>query len=55
VVGQLEDFAGFDVILSEQDFSKAVVSKVWRRGPDGEPVIDKLVGDTLADVFPASK
>lgn len=54
MIGRLQEFADFDVLLSEQDFSRAVVSKVWRYGPDGEPTIDKLGGDTLSDILAAS-
>jgi hypothetical protein len=51
MIGRRQAFAGFDVLLSEQDFSKAVVSQVWRCGPDGEAVVDKLSGDILSDIL----
>ena len=54
MIGRLQEFADFDLLLSEQDFPRAVVSKVWRHGPDGEPILDKLGGDTLSDVLAAS-
>jgi hypothetical protein len=54
MISRLRDLAGFDVLLSEQDFSKAVVSKIWRYGPDGQPVVDKLGGETLSDVLSGS-
>jgi hypothetical protein len=54
MIGRLREFVGFDVLLSEQDYARAVVSKVWRYGPDGEPMVDKLVGDTLLDILAKS-
>jgi hypothetical protein len=54
MIKKLRDFAGLDVLLSEQDFGRAVVSKVWRCGPGGEPVVDKLGGETLSDVLAGS-
>ncbi len=54
MISRLRDLDDFDLLLSEQDFSRAVVSKIWRYGPDGEPVVDKLGGDTLSDVLSGS-
>ena len=39
------------MLLSEQHFAKAVVSKIWWQGPDDEPVVDKLGGQTLSDIL----
>lgn len=51
VAGPLDDFGGLDLVLSKQDLSKAVVTKIWRYGEDGEPILDKLDGGTLADAL----
>jgi hypothetical protein len=51
MIGRLRDLAGYDILVSEQDFGKAVVSKVWRYARDGNLRIDKLNGDTLADLL----
>jgi hypothetical protein len=50
VVGRLHDFVGLDVLLSETDLAKAVVTKVWRQ-VDGRQHVDKLSGQTLEDVL----
>jgi hypothetical protein len=50
VVGRLHDFVGLDVLLSESDLAKAVVTKVWRQ-VDGRQHVDKLSGQTLEDVL----
>jgi len=50
VVGRLLDFVGLDVLLSQADLSKAVVTKVWRQ-VDGKAQVDKLTGQTLEDVL----
>ncbi len=51
IAGRLEQFAQLDLILSGQDLSRAVVTKVWRHGDDGEVILDKLDGGTLSDVL----
>jgi hypothetical protein len=51
ITGRMHDFVGLDLLLPEADLSKAVVSKIWRQGPTGRPVVDKLSGDTLYDAL----
>jgi hypothetical protein len=50
VVGRMHDFVGLDVLLSQTDLSKAVVTKIWRQ-VDGRQHVDKLTGQTLEDVL----
>jgi hypothetical protein len=50
VVGRLHDFVGLDVLLSQADLAKAVVTKVWRH-ENGKAHVDKLSGATLEDVL----
>jgi hypothetical protein len=52
VVGRLHDFIGVDVLLSQHDLSRAVVTKIWRQ-VDGRQQVDKLSGQTLGDVLAA--
>jgi hypothetical protein len=52
VVGRLHDFVGVDVLLSEHDLTRAVVTKIWRQ-VDGRQQVDKLSGQTLDDVLSA--
>jgi hypothetical protein len=51
VAGRVHDFVGMDLLLPEADLGKAVVTKIWRHGPSGRPVVDKLSGDTLYDAL----
>ena len=50
VVGRLHDFVGQDLLLSEQEFPHAVVTKVWRTG-ERRRSSDKITGGTLADAL----
>jgi hypothetical protein len=51
VVGRLHDFVGLDLLLPEEDLPRAIVSKVWRYGPTGKVVVDKLTSATLAELL----
>jgi hypothetical protein len=51
VVGRLHDFVGLDLLLAEADLPNAVVTKIWRCGPNGKPVVDRLTNATLADAL----
>jgi hypothetical protein len=51
VVGRMHDFVGLDLLLPEDDLPRAIVSKVWRYGPTGKVVVDKLTSATLAEVL----
>jgi hypothetical protein len=43
------EFAGEDLVLPEADIARAVVTKVWWYGEDGQPQLGKLDRGTLAD------
>lgn len=51
IVGRMHDFVGLDLLLPETDLDKAVVTKIWRNGPTGRPVMEKLSGATLYDAL----
>jgi hypothetical protein len=51
VIGRMHDFVGLDLLLPEEDLPAATVSKVWRHGPTGRVVVERLTGTTLADVL----
>jgi hypothetical protein len=51
ITGRMHDFVGLDLLLPEADLVRAVVTKIWRHGPTGRPVVDKLSGDTLYDAL----
>ncbi len=42
VVGRMHDFVGLDLLLPAADLDLAIVTKAWRRGPRGRPVVDRL-------------
>ncbi|MDT5027124.1 MAG: hypothetical protein QOE61_3550 [Micromonosporaceae bacterium] len=48
VVGRMHDFVGLDLLLPADDLPNALVSRVWRQGPTGKPVVDRLTGETLS-------
>jgi hypothetical protein len=47
----MHDFVGLDLLLPEADLTQAVVTKVWRPGPTGRPVMEKLPSPTLYDAL----
>ncbi len=51
VVGRLHDFVGLDLLLSEHDLANAVLAKIWRHGPSGKPVAERLDGETLSEAL----
>lgn len=51
VVGRMHDFVGLDLLLPEADLGNAVVTKLWRLGPTGRPVMEKLANPTLYDAL----
>ncbi len=51
VVGRLHDFVGLDLLLSEHDLGDAVLARIWRNGPSGKPVAEKLDGETLSEAL----
>jgi hypothetical protein len=51
IVGRMHDFVGLDLLLPEADLTQAVVTKVWRPGPTGRPVMEKLASPTLYDAL----
>jgi hypothetical protein len=51
VVGRMHDFVGVDLLLPEEDLPRAIASKVWRYGPTGRVVVDKLTSATLAELL----
>jgi hypothetical protein len=48
VVGRMHDFVGLDLLLPADELPNALVSRVWRQGPTGKPVVDRLTGETLS-------
>ncbi|HEX6873608.1 MAG TPA: hypothetical protein VF163_21120 [Micromonosporaceae bacterium] len=52
-VGRLHDFVGVDLLLPEADLAEAVISRIWRQGLNGKPVVERPVGQTLADLLAA--
>jgi hypothetical protein len=46
---EFADFAGEDLLLPAADIARAVVTKVWWYGENGEPQLGKLDRGTLAD------
>jgi len=51
VVGRLHDFVGLDLLLSEHDLANAILARIWRHGPSGKPVAEKLDGETLSEAL----
>ena len=51
VVGRMHDLVGLDLLLPEDDLADAVLTKIWRNGPNRRPVVEKLNGETLAEAF----
>jgi len=51
IIGRMHDFVGLDLLLPEADLAKAVVTKIWRHGPNGRPVMDRLASPTLYDAL----
>ncbi len=51
VLGRMHDFVGLDLLLPTDDLAQALVPRVWRPGPTGRPVVDKLAGETLSDLL----
>jgi hypothetical protein len=49
VMGRMHDFVGLDLLLPEDDLAMAVLTKSWRYGQGGKPVVDKLPGRTLSE------
>jgi hypothetical protein len=45
----IAEFEGEDLVLPAADFARAVVTKVWWYGEDGQPRLGKLDRGTLAD------
>jgi hypothetical protein len=54
VFGRLHDFVGLDLLLPEDALASAVVTKTWRPGPGGKPVLTKGTGETLSDTLAQS-
>jgi hypothetical protein len=53
VVGRLHDFVGLDLLLPEADLGHAAVSRIWRQGPTGKPIVDRPVGEILSETLTA--
>jgi hypothetical protein len=51
VVGRMHDFVGLDLLLPTDNLAEALVPRMWRPGPTGRPVVDKLAGETLSDLL----
>jgi hypothetical protein len=52
VVGRLHDFVGLDLLLSQEKFASAYVTKVWTAAGSGRrPVVDKLDSKPLVDAL----
>ena len=48
VVGRMHDFVGLDLLLPADDLPNALVSRIWRHGPTGKPVVERLTGESLS-------
>ena len=53
VVGRMHDFVGLDLLIPVDDLDQALVAKVWRPGPTGRPMVERLTGATLLDTLAA--
>jgi hypothetical protein len=53
VVGRMHDFVGLDLLVPIEDLGEVAVARMWRPGPTGKPVVERLTGATLADTLAA--
>jgi hypothetical protein len=51
VLGRMHDFVGLDLLLPVDDLPNALVSRVWRSGPTGKPLVERLPGETLSNAL----